>query len=47
MSSDGNHMTHLGGLKQEIQDLEAGFEFSVSGIKCSILIVNLMRLMIN
>ena len=32
-------MTHLGGLKQEIQDLEAGFEFSVSEIKCSILIV--------
>ena len=47
MSSDSNHMTHLGGLKQEIQDLEAGFEFSVSEIKCSILIVNLMRLMIN
>lgn len=47
MSSDGNHMTHLRGLKQEIQDLEAGFEFSVSETKCSILIVNLMRLMIN
>ena len=36
MSSDGNHMTWLGGVKQEIQDLKAGFESSVNEIKHSI-----------
>ena len=36
MSSDGNHMTQLGGVKQEIQDLKAGFESSVNEIKHSI-----------
>ena len=36
MSSDGNHMTRLGGVKQEIQDLKAGFESSVNEVKCSI-----------
>ena len=36
MSSDGNHMTWLGGVKQEIQDLKAGFESSVNEIKQSI-----------
>ena len=33
MSSDGNHMTRLGGVKQERQDLKAGFESSVNEIK--------------
>ena len=36
MSSDGNHMTRLAGVKQEIQDLKAGFESSVNEIKHSI-----------
>ena len=36
MSSDCNHMTQLGGIKQEIQDLKAGFESSVKEIKYSI-----------
>ena len=36
MINDGNHMTHLGGVKQEIQDLKAGFESSVNEIKCSV-----------
>ena len=35
MSRD-NHMTQLGGVKQEIQDLKVGFESSVNEIKCSI-----------
>ena len=46
MSSDGNHMTWLGGVKQEIQDLKAGFESSVNEIK-HIFTVNLMILTIN
>ena len=36
MSSDGNHMTRLGGVNQEIQDLKAGSESSVNEIKHSI-----------
>ena len=36
MSSDGNCMTWLGGVKQEMQDLKDGFESSVNEIKCSI-----------
>ena len=36
MSSDGNHMTRLGGVKQEIQDFKTGFESSVNEIKHSI-----------
>ena len=36
MSSDGKNMTRLGGVKQEIQDLKAGFESSVNEIKHSI-----------
>ena len=36
MSSDSNHMTWLGGVKQEIQNFQAGFESSVNEIKCSI-----------
>ena len=36
MSSDGNNMTQLGGVKQEIQDLKAGSESSVNEIKHSI-----------
>ena len=35
MSSDGKHMTWLGGVKQKIQYLNAGFEFLVNEIKCS------------
>ena len=31
-----NHITWLGGVKQEIQDLNGGFEFSVNLNKCSI-----------
>ena len=33
MSSDGNHMTRLGDVKQEIQDLKPGLESSVNEIK--------------
>ena len=36
MSSDSNHMTWLGGVKQETQNFQAGFESSVNEIKCSI-----------
>ena len=36
MSSDSNHMTRLGGVKQEIQGLKDGFECSVNEVKCSI-----------
>ena len=36
MSSDGKHMTRLGGVKQKIEDLKAGFESPVNEIKCSI-----------
>ena len=36
MSSDGNHMTRLEGVKQEMQDLEAGFESLVNDTKYTI-----------
>ena len=36
MSHDGNQMTRLGGVKQEIQDVKAGLESSVNETKCSI-----------
>ena len=36
MSIDGSHMTWLGVVKQELQNLKAGFESSVNKIKGSI-----------
>ena len=34
--TDGSHITQLGGVKQEIQDLKSGFESSMNQFKVSI-----------
>ena len=34
--TDGSHITRLGDVKQEIQDLKPGFESSVNQVKVSI-----------
>ena len=33
--TDGSHITRLGGMKQEIQDLKSGFESSINQVKVS------------
>ena len=34
--TDGSHITRLGGVKQEIQDLKSGFESSINQVKVGI-----------
>ena len=34
--TDASHITQLGGVKQEIQDLKSGFESSINQVKVSI-----------
>ena len=34
--TDGSHITRLGGVKQEIQDLKSGFESLINQVKASI-----------